>query len=159
MKRSMRTHGLLGVALLALTGGVLAGCGENEAPIFPDFSRDVAPLLHARCVRCHGAGGMLNGDPFIDQTKGTPGALYTTGAPIQGYFDCAEDRGVCAMPGDLGPGCKRGFRYYSTPAGAGSVTLWLKQMPPGPAAPLTARESDILYNWLAHPLPASVPCM
>ena len=146
----MRIHAL--VFVMALGSLAAAGCGENPEPVRPDYSRDVQPVLTAHCVRCHGAGGTLNGDPETVSTFAVP-----TGKPIGGYFDCAEDRGDCSTAGSTT--CKHGFRYYATdPMGHIAVAAWLHIMPPPPGAPLTTRESDILNRWLANPQPANVPC-
>jgi hypothetical protein len=137
-------------SVLTLVGAVAAGCGENPVPETVLFNLDVQPLLQARCVRCHGAGGTLNGDSDI-----VPGAVKSfapTGKPLQGFFDCAADRGDCSGDAPTAPACKRGFRNYAAMMpGAGATTVWLKVMPPGPSEPLTSRESEILHTWLAHP--------
>ena len=48
------------VSALALGAG-LAACGA-EVPESPTYFDDVAPILHANCVRCHGA---VPSDPKI----------------------------------------------------------------------------------------------
>jgi hypothetical protein len=150
----MGKNGFLGLVLLAVvvSAGALAGCGEEPVPLYPDYDTDVAPLMFARCVRCHGAGGTLNDDP--DVTGKTVKALM--GKPLQGYFDCMNDRGDCS-PGSTT--CKRGLRYYANDMeGAGTAAVWLKDMPPDPAPALTSREAAILKAWLAHPTPSAKTC-
>ena len=34
-------------------------------PARPTYKNDIAPLMEAHCIRCHGAGGTLNADPDI----------------------------------------------------------------------------------------------
>jgi hypothetical protein len=138
---------LAGLVLLA--GASLAGCGGNPAPDegFVDFLTDVQPLLNARCIRCHGAGGTLNGDPDVT----SPIAVVSLkGKPTGGFLDCYGDRGDCSGGG---VDCRRGFRFYAddNPAGHALANAWLPSMPPGPSQKLTERESQILHRWLAKP--------
>ena len=56
----------LATAILAATATLTAGCGTEPVPDTPSFAVDVAPIMHARCVRCHGGGGTLNIDPTYD---------------------------------------------------------------------------------------------
>jgi hypothetical protein len=140
-------------ALLVASLAAIAGCGEKPAPFYPDFTADVAPLLGARCIRCHGAGGTLNGDSDVTD----PTIQGFMGKPNQGYFDCDADRGDCSSA--TSTTCKRGFLYYANGMpGQPLAGLWLKVMPPAPAPQLTDRESGILHAWLAHPTPGSKPC-
>jgi hypothetical protein len=149
MRASLRARGLFFVALL-VGAGALSGCGENPVPETVLFNLDVQPLLQARCVRCHGAGGTLNADS--DLVGKSALSSYVGKPPNQGFFDCAADRGVCADAAAKPPGCKRGFRWYATdPVGKGETIAWLPLMPPGPSEPLTSRESEILHTWLAKP--------
>jgi len=133
-----RGHGLVLVAALAgaaVVGGV--GCGQNEIPAFPTYTRDIKPLMEARCIRCHGAGGTLNADPDSVKVAGT----FTVA--MNGYFTALAD------PGPM----MHGLAYYTTPAGLPTWTAFFPQMPPAPAPPLTDREFEILTTWIAHPLP------
>jgi len=53
-----RRSGMLAfAAALALTA--LSACSP-EVPAHPTYTNDVAPILDAHCVRCHGANDMLN---------------------------------------------------------------------------------------------------
>jgi hypothetical protein len=77
----MRMHNTL-LLVAALAGAAVvagAGCGENAAPDRPSYARDVAPIMGARCIRCHGAGGQINTDPDMPPismvTKATGGDL------------------------------------------------------------------------------------
>jgi hypothetical protein len=118
---------------------------------FVSYSTHVQPILTARCVRCHGGGGTLNGDPDVID-DGSSDLIKTVvilkGRPTTGYFDCgSEDRGQC--PGTT---CKRGFKFFSKgQPGEGAANMWLAHMPPPPSPPLTSREMDILTRWLAQP--------
>jgi mono/diheme cytochrome c family protein len=48
---------LVPVAMLVVVGYLLAGrISASAAPDRPTFTRDVAPILHARCITCHRAG-------------------------------------------------------------------------------------------------------
>jgi mono/diheme cytochrome c family protein len=48
---------VLGIAVLIAIGHVVAHRdGVAAAPDAPTFTRDIAPILHARCVTCHRAG-------------------------------------------------------------------------------------------------------
>ena len=48
---------LMPLAMLVVVGYVSMGRhGVAAAPDQPTFTRDVAPILHARCVSCHRAG-------------------------------------------------------------------------------------------------------
>ena len=122
------------LALLAVLG---AGCGEEPAPLFPSYATDVKPLVAARCIRCHGAGGMLNTDPDSTPVLGVQ-------KPNNSDFTRLDDANG-----------NYGLLHY-TSAGAGgvkSLTTFLSMMPPPPAPPLTDREYNILVNWAKNPLP------
>jgi hypothetical protein len=146
----MRTNGLCLLAFFGLAVAGAAGCGENPIPDFPSFALDVRPLMQARCVRCHGAGGTLNADPDI------PPLFAFKGAPLQGYFDRLEDQGTTCVPfpGIDGADCKRGLLSYAGNGARSSyVGTYLKYMPPPPAPALTDREHELLTTWLKNPLP------
>lgn len=126
------------VALGALLGGAsLMGCGEEEVPVRPTYSRDIAPLMEAHCIRCHGAGGTLNADPDI------PANAKFTGPPTNGDFTSLNDNGNV-----------NGLLHY-TGAGIAILKLYVDSgpMPLPPANPLTDREHDLLMTWAANPLP------
>lgn len=134
------------VVLSLSLAAVLAGCGEEPIPAEPSFATDVRPIMIARCVRCHGGGGMLNGDPTFD--KGNP--------PPNGYFAQYEETTGACGPMDPPAGCKQGalfyarlkklftFRFTST---AGD------RMPPRPAEPLTDHQIQIIERWVAQATP------
>jgi len=49
------------VVAFAIAGAAL-GCGSDppQVPANPTYTADVAPILNLHCIRCHGAGDMLN---------------------------------------------------------------------------------------------------
>jgi hypothetical protein len=153
MSGVMRKRSPFAVLVLALSLGAVAGCSEEPIPEegFVDYVIHIQPMLNARCLRCHGAGGTLNGDPDVPDsgTFGTLGTQYM-GKPTNGYFDCYFDRGDCTVP--TNPGCRHGLRYYAGDSpGAALAIAWLPAMPPPPAQPLTSREKELLRRWLARP--------
>jgi hypothetical protein len=143
----------MSLVVLVLSSVAASGCGGDTVPPvgFVNYATHVQPILTARCVRCHGAGGTLNGDPDV-VNDGSSELLKTVvilkGRPTLGHFDCgSEDRGTCP-----GMGCKRGFRFFAIgQPGEGAANMWLAHMPPPPSPPLTDREWDILANWRAQP--------
>lgn len=97
----------------------------------------------ARCVRCHGAGGHLNGDPLYE--RGTP--------PTDSYFAQYDDSGDCVGAAAMTDACMRGAKYY---AGQIKVFIHLEgpgRMPPPPSDPLSDRQLEVLDRWLAEPTP------
>ena len=121
---AMRGQRLLIVELLAALAFVGAGCG-NEAPLFPTYHNDVKPILEAHCIRCHGAGGMLNTDPDIPLISGVmkPNAtdLTTyTGVKAPAVF-------LVLIP-----------------------SINTLPMPPPPSTALDSYDYDTLANWVAN---------
>jgi len=138
--------------LLFLIAGSMAGaCGPAPAPDMPTFAHDVEPIMLARCVRCHGAGGMLNADPASTSPS------FKNVPPLSGYFDHLEDQGDCSVPEGgvtTSPSCKRGLKYYAS-GNPGNVVwnVYFPMMPPAPAPKLTDRQLDVINRWLKDPLP------
>jgi hypothetical protein len=128
----------LSLAIVLLAAGIGAGCdtGSEDAPLQPGYEHDVKPLMAARCIRCHGAGGTLNLDPDI------PADNKYTGPPTNGNFTQLQDDA----------NGKAGLMYY---ASTGKVLMKgvLPLMPPPPAPPLTDRERTIILRWIDNPLP------
>ncbi len=127
------------LAFTLLTAG-LVGCGENDVPVNPSYARDIQPLLDAHCVRCHGAGGTLNGDPDVP-----PGSIKLPCAPIPdgGAYTCAPTNGdFTALNGANG---KAGLATYA----AGIKTYLALPMPPPPSEPLDDYETNLLVTWAA----------
>jgi hypothetical protein len=136
MRTRFSTLALLGALFLA--GAGLAGCGAEAVPDFVSYSRQIQPLMEARCVRCHGAGGTLNADSDI-----LPNVNKYSGAPTNGYFNRLEDDGM-----------KFGLMHYT--GGLVAFTMGYVDggpMPLPPAAPLSDREHELFSNWLSNPYP------
>jgi hypothetical protein len=143
----MSKNGFL-ISLLASVASLSMGaCSIQNTPHAPTFESDIKEITASRCVRCHGAGGKLNGDP----TSTNP--AYRT-APIDGYFDRMEDDCPDAQTFNC-----HGLGYYTT----GSKLTQLKNyihdigglpMPPAPAPRLTSNQLDIFDLWLANGAPA-----
>jgi hypothetical protein len=134
---ALRGQGLVLVAALAgaaVVGGV--GCGANDIPINPTYSREIKPLMEAHCIRCHGAGGTLNLDP--DSAK-----VNSVQAPTSGDFTALADDAAG----------KHGLIWYTVAPGSALWTAFFPQMPPAPAPGLTDREYQILTTWIASPMP------
>jgi hypothetical protein len=143
----MRTNTLLSLALLTVAAGALAGCGEEPIPVNVSYAMDIKPLMEARCIRCHGAGGTLNNDPG---SVPTPMGGVPLTMPTNGDFTRLEAVGMI-----------HGLMFYTKPGGGLAIfDGYLKPvmgkpplMPPAPAPQLTSREHDMLYQWMNNPLP------
>lgn len=128
---------LLFVAVSALGLG-LAGCGEEEVPEFPTYTNNVAPILGARCVRCHNPAvtstPTIDADPYSPAPT-IPGKMVTKETPISNLTTFEGAKGAKVL--------------------LGKDLLLLDYMPPAPSPPLTAREREILSTWYnsADPLP------
>lgn len=137
----------LRTGLIALTSALQLGC-EAPLPKDPGFEVDVRPILQARCVRCHGAGGMLNGDPQI------PGY----GAPSRSFLGEYDDvltgcPGPMDPPQALSPSCHEGAASV-----AELITFYLHQpdasrMPPLPSPALTDWEIAVVDAWASKTPP------
>jgi mono/diheme cytochrome c family protein len=119
---------------------VLLGCGEEPVPAEPSFATDVRPIFIARCVRCHGAGDKLNGDPL--SLKGAKPEIV--------YLGQFEDTGMCKAPVmDCKPGAKGVaalIKLYVHDTG-------LMRMPPLPAESLSDRQLQIIDLWASKTPP------
>jgi hypothetical protein len=131
------------LALALLTGGLsLMGCGENAVPENPSWSRDIQPLMEAHCVRCHGGGGTLNGDPDVPPNfKNGICPPPTDG----GAYDCTPTAGNFTT--------QAGLMVYTASGGLLLKGFLAYPMPPPPSEPLTDYEYNLLMDWAAHPLP------
>jgi hypothetical protein len=149
------------LCLLAGTCAVGA-CSSTPAAALPDmpsYATDVLPIFTANCIRCHGAGGMLNAAPNPD------GSPNTVGMPVTCYLSMYEDTGDCSVGdgGIISSTCKRGAHYCGTPSGDPPTSLVsyyiliLTQdeggMPPPPWPPLGAREKEVIRRWTLNPIP------
>jgi hypothetical protein len=145
-----RTHPLRLITILAGLGGCTTEPGGP--PAMPSYETHVKPILVAHCVRCHGAGDMLNGESVDGDVINV-----ATG----GYFDHYEDRGNCNPDGGIyPPDCKLGAHTYAVPPYVALTNAYLHppteldaRMPPPPAAPLSANELLTVDRWLANPIP------
>jgi hypothetical protein len=142
----------LGVGLgLVLAAVAQLGCVvvvEEPIPEAPSYELDMKPLFHARCVRCHGGGGTLNGDPK-NAAFGSPGQLYI------GSYD---DTGVgCPPIGDPTPipaTCHQGAHRWVVGINERVHSKLLSiRMPIPPSEPLTDWEKELVARWAANPLP------
>jgi mono/diheme cytochrome c family protein len=141
----MRTNTLLSLAFLMVAGGALAGCGEEPIPASVSYERDIKPLMQARCIRCHGAGGMPNKEPglpawFVGNIGDTPKAS----SDLTTFESTKRNSGLFKLYID-----PRAANPMGTPPSPAVPYL----MPPPPAPPLTTREHDMLLKWAANPLP------
>jgi hypothetical protein len=130
----MRAHSLV----VALAGSLFgaAGCG-NAAKHSPSYEADIKPLMEAHCIRCHGAGGMLNEDPDMKKIlAGQPAAT-------NGDFTRLDDANG-----------RHGLMFY-TAGSAANLHLYVDTgpMPPPPSSRLTSFEYDTLFNWAESPNP------
>jgi hypothetical protein len=134
----MRSKEALVIGTLALGAVALgaAGCGEEPVPTVVTYSQHIKPLVEAHCIRCHGAGGMFNADPYAVPVNNSQG-------PTNGDFTTLNDVGTA-------PNVVYGLLHY-TGAGAILMKAYLLEMPPAPAPPLTDRENQMMLNWIANP--------
>ncbi len=142
----MRTNAFLSLAVLLVSGGALAGCGEEPIPDVVSYARDIKPLMEARCIRCHGAGGTENKDPSLPAWFV---AMYMTDMPKPSSdfttFDKLKPFGGL-MKAFLVP--VKADATLTPPRPAVSAL-----MPPPPSPTLTDRERDMLIKWGAAPNP------
>ena len=141
----MSKNGFLISLLASLTVG-LGACSIQNTPHAPTFASDIKEITASRCVRCHGSGGHLNGDP----TSTNPGFR---GPPIDGFFDRMEDD--CTDGAAIA--C-HGLGYYTTAPKLDQLTGYIHAkgglpMPPAPAPRLTSDQLDIFDLWLANGAP------
>jgi len=139
-----RRSGMLAfAAALALTA--LSACSP-EVPAAPTYTKDVAPILDAHCVRCHGQGGTLNAYEF---------PVYgSKQAPTTCYLQTYDNAGDCTTPGSTtcqfgAKTCVGQINAYAISGTVAAKTL----MPPPPSDPLNDWEKDVLSKWIANPLP------
>jgi hypothetical protein len=142
--QAMHKNSLLPLLAFALIAGGLVGCGENSVPENPSWSRDIQPLMEAHCVRCHGGGGMLNGDPDVPPMFKMG---YCPAATDGGSYTCAPSLGNFTTEAGL-------MTYTTKIMGVPILKSYLDYpMPPPPSERLTSFEYDLLMDWAANPLP------
>jgi hypothetical protein len=138
----MNKNSLLSLLAFALLTGGLVGCGQNAVPENPSYARDIQPLMDAHCVRCHGGGGKLNGDPDVPPHFKPPFCPPVTDG---GTYTCAPLLGNFTTQAGLMPyvalGAKQMQSYLDYP------------MPPPPSEALDDFETKLLLKWAANPLP------
>jgi len=144
----MSKNGFLISLLASVTATLgLGACSIQNTPHAPTFESDIKEITASRCVRCHGAGGMLNGDPTSTL------AAYRS-PPIDGFFDRMED--------DCTDGAAircHGLGHYTTGDAKTTLTNYIHDrmmpspMPPAPAPRLTSDQLDIFDLWLANGAP------
>jgi hypothetical protein len=145
------------VAVFAFVLAALASACQTfpEEPAAPTYAKDVAPILNAHCVRCHGAQGMLRKE-IIN------GAESPEWGIIDCYLDQMDPRGDCTFDG--GPPnlatCMPGAKFCASPISAGTTMTYfdiyvfqaantVRRMPPPPAPELNEWEMNTLKRWVA----------
>ena len=133
---------LLAGLVAFVVGGVTLGC-VPEVPANPTYSNDVAAILGAHCVRCHGANDMLNAMFVYNRVQ----------PPTTCYFQRYEDEGDCSVAGM----CKAGAGNIAC---APAIVTYIDSdrssvsaMPPLPSEPLNDWEKEVLKRWAAHGAP------
>jgi hypothetical protein len=116
-----------------------------EVPANPTYTNDVQPIFIAHCVRCHGAGDMLN-------------AMLVNGrsqAPRACYLDRYETTGDCTTTPIDSAVCQMGAgSMFCAPMIPGRIKPTdASRMPPPPSDPLTDWEKDVINRWAANQFP------
>jgi hypothetical protein len=145
--------------LCALAGVAIAGAGCDSMggpiPAQPAYDSEVRPLLMAHCVRCHGAGGMLNlpteptgpnaptipsvADPNTQQGFTAVYNLY-----LNQFDNSPGKNGAAGMAKILGVYVKDSAKPPTF-------------MPPAPAQPLDDWAIGVLDNWGLNPICSNSP--
>jgi len=136
--------------MVALAGAALAGAGCTAypaAPAQPAYDLDVLPIFMAHCVRCHGAGDMLNTPteptgphaPPIPSVADAGVQFAAVNLYLNQFNDTADKNGAA------------GF--------ATTIALTLSQsalppilMPPAPAPRLDDWSNGTVINWTKNPI-------
>ncbi len=141
--------------LLPLIALALLSCHEEPPiPAMPSYATDVLPIFVAHCVRCHN-------ETLTGAINPTTGALDKPGLCHLNRF---ESIGDCSDAGIMSGACSVGAQFCGTvtpgdpPASYIGTYITVPQdeggMPPLPAAPLSAREKEIILRWsTANPAP------
>jgi hypothetical protein len=148
---------VLSVLAIVIGGAVSAAC-QPDVPFAPLFETDVKPVFMAHCVRCHGAGDMLRGEPYVNPATGQPTLDPSTGMPLRRlpmycYLDRYDSVGDCPNGADCVMGARDCVGLLETrfpPMGGVPETY---RMPPPPSEPLNEWEQEVLRRWLDFPLP------
>ena len=151
---SLRFALLFGAAIAV--GGLAAGCGP-PVPVSPSYEADVRPIFMSHCVRCHGAGGMINQahEPTGPDAAPLPSdprkPLNSFDVYLNQYADTNCTMGDAGVPAT----CHRGAQYWAAEAngiGARLRGIPPSPMPPPPAPPLSDWELKVVNAWLANPV-------
>jgi hypothetical protein len=140
------------LALLLLACG--PDGGEPPIPQMPSYATDVRPIFEKHCVRCHNE--TLSGD-----INPLTGALDKPGLCHLNRF---ESTGDCSATGMSTGACSLGAQFCGTEMPGDPPSSYISSfvavpqdqggMPPPPAAPLSAREREIILRWAtANPAP------
>jgi hypothetical protein len=139
---------LAGLIVLAAAGAAV-GC-VPEVPANPTYTSDVAAILDAHCVRCHGANDMLVSMPVAGRDH----------PPNVCYLQRFQNEGDCT---DVNAGaCLKGAGFCGTEdGGARSLIVTYVtypvdnrlRMPPLPSESLNDWELKVLERW-SSPNPA-----
>ena len=121
----------------------LAGCSP-EVPANPTYSRDVKPILMARCVRCHDE--TFRGDPAGSPNPGPPATCHLNRYENTG--DCTATSLTCSI-GASGCANTPGLGSYLAGKIDPSVDDSLR-MPPLPADRLSDYEWGVLNRWMTN---------
>jgi len=119
----------------------------------PSYATDVLPIFQAHCTRCHNED--LTGD--INPLNGG------LDQPGMCHLNRFESTGDCSDAGIMSGACSLGAQWCGTLTGdppSSYITTFISLpqdqggMPPLPAAPLSAREKEIITRWAtANPAP------
>jgi hypothetical protein len=127
----------VGIPAFAAALAALSACAP-DVPASPTYTKDVQPILAAHCVRCHGAGGTLNGDPMIKPAMATPTICYLNSYD-NNPVDCTSDP------------CQHGAAYCATSLLIKTYITYpadsALRMPPSPSDPLNDWEKEVLTRW------------
>jgi hypothetical protein len=125
MTATMRRGGSLLVTFAcgALVGGALIGGCQNPIPENPSYATDIAPLMTAKCTRCHSAAGMASPDPLM--------------APIMNVMKAVGD--FTTMSGVMTFNCSALFNQFVLQIG----------MPPPPSDRLDDWSVQLIQQWCA----------
>jgi hypothetical protein len=142
---SMRTkRRFAALAFAGALASLLAACSP-EVPANPTYTTDVKAILDAHCVRCHGAGDMLNAYPHGGSSNPTPRRCYLQRFGDEG--DCSNVTNPDCKPGVGNTVCGPLISLYiNTTPGS---TLF---MPPPPSDPLNDWEKEVIARWTTQGL-------
>jgi hypothetical protein len=143
----------------AIAVGLAAGCGP-PVPVSPSYEADVRPIFMSHCVRCHGAGGMIN---QAHEPTGPDAAPLPSDPvkPLNCYLNQYADTNCTADDAGVVPAnCHKGAQTWAAPTVNGLPGIGARlrgtppsPMPPPPAPPLSDWELKVVNAWLANPRP------